>query len=168
MGIASEQEVKKSCKIGTETCRRTNTPLDIYFIVGGQVVRWAWVIFQCRGMIIGQGLTALVVSAGGGCLDIFTIIYPFSPLSPCRLETIRYRLKYCLKRPLNPKQPTNQLRCIATPQKYDSLYRMFLFTFPQVTISRKNCSSRLNHFPMGQFLKESIAPCENRIFYIRK
>ena len=24
-------------------------------------------------------------------------------------ETIRYRLKYCLKGPLNPKQPTNQL-----------------------------------------------------------
>ena len=31
---------------------------------------------------VGQGPTALVVVAGGGCLDIFTIIYPFSPLSP--------------------------------------------------------------------------------------
>ena len=31
---------------------------------------------------IGQGPTALVVGAGGGCLDIFTLIYPFSPLSP--------------------------------------------------------------------------------------
>ena len=29
----------------------------------------------------GQGATALAVCAGGGCLDIFTLIYPFSPLS---------------------------------------------------------------------------------------
>ena len=28
--------------------------------------------------------------------------------SPSLWETARYRLKYCLKRPLNPKQPTNQ------------------------------------------------------------
>ena len=26
---------------------------------------------------VGQGPTALVVGAGGGCLDIFTLIYPF-------------------------------------------------------------------------------------------
>ena len=26
---------------------------------------------------VGQGLTALAVGAGGGCLDIFTLIYPF-------------------------------------------------------------------------------------------
>ena len=31
---------------------------------------------------VGQGPTALVVGAGGGCLDIVTLIYPFSPLSP--------------------------------------------------------------------------------------
>ena len=57
---------------------------------------------------IGQGPTALTVGAGGGCLDIFTLIYPFSPLSPSLWETTRYRLKYCLKGPLNPKQQTNQ------------------------------------------------------------
>ena len=55
---------------------------------------------------VGQGPTALVVGAGGGCLDIFILIYPFSPLSPSLWETARYRLKYCLKGPLNPKQPT--------------------------------------------------------------
>ena len=33
-------------------------------------------------MIVGQGPIALAVGAGGGCLDIFTLIYPFSPLSP--------------------------------------------------------------------------------------
>ena len=57
---------------------------------------------------VGQGPSALAVGAGGGCLDIFTLLYPFSPLSPFLWETARYRLKYCLKGPLNPKQPTNQ------------------------------------------------------------
>ena len=57
---------------------------------------------------VGQGPTVLAVGAGGGCLDIFTLVYPFSPLSPPLWETARYRLKYCLKGPLNPKQPTNQ------------------------------------------------------------
>ena len=56
---------------------------------------------------VGQGPTALAVGAGEGCLDIFTLIYPFSPLSPSLWETARYRLKYCLKGPLNPKHPTN-------------------------------------------------------------
>ena len=57
---------------------------------------------------VWQGPTALAVGAGGGCLDIFTLIYPFSPLSPSLWETARYRLKYCLEGPLNPNQPTNQ------------------------------------------------------------
>ena len=46
---------------------------------------------------VGQGPTALAVGAGGGCLDIFTLIYTFFPLSPSLWETARYRLKYCLK-----------------------------------------------------------------------
>ena len=33
-----------------------------------------------------------------------------SLLSPSLWETARYRLKYCLKGPLSPKQPTNQLK----------------------------------------------------------
>ena len=63
---------------------------------------------------VGQGPTALAVGAGGDCLDIFTLIYPFSPLSPSLWETARYRLKYCLKGLLNQKQPTNpiSLKCI--------------------------------------------------------
>ena len=59
-------------------------------------------------MIVGQGPIALAVCGGGGCLDIFTLIYPSFPLSPSLWETARYRLKYCLKGLLNPKQPTNQ------------------------------------------------------------
>ena len=36
---------------------------------------------------VGQGPTALAVGAGGGCLDIFTLVCPFSPLSPSLWET---------------------------------------------------------------------------------
>ena len=66
---------------------------------------------------IGQGPTVLAVGAGGGCLVIFTLIYPFSPLSPSLWETAQYRLKYCLKGPLNPKQPTNQLYYVPYQKK---------------------------------------------------
>ena len=38
-------------------------------------------------MIAGQGLIALAIGAGGGCLDIFTLLCPFSPPSPCLWET---------------------------------------------------------------------------------
>ena len=57
-------------------------------------------------MIVGQGPIALV-GAGGGCWSIFTLLYPFFPLSPSLLETARYRLKYCLKGPLNPNNNNN-------------------------------------------------------------
>ena len=60
-------------------------------------------------MIVGQGPIALAEGAGGGCLDIFTLLYLFSSRSPSLWETARYGLKNCLKSPLNPKQPTNQL-----------------------------------------------------------
>ena len=38
-------------------------------------------------MIVGQGPIALAVGAGGGCLDIFILRYPFPPLSPSLWET---------------------------------------------------------------------------------
>ena len=77
------------------------------------MVRRYWVNFRCRGVlliliIVGQGPIVLAVGAGGGCLDIFSLICHFSILSPSLWETARYRLKYYLKGPLNPKQPTNQ------------------------------------------------------------
>ena len=84
-----------------------------YNLGGGRVARWCWVNFQCQGVLliwirVGQGPIALAIGAGGGCLDIFSLVYHFSFLSPSLWETARYRLKYCLKGPLNPKQPTNQ------------------------------------------------------------
>ena len=59
---------------------------------------------------LGQSSTVLAVGTGGGgggCLDIFSLVYHFSFLSPSLWETARYRLKYCLSGPLSPKQPTN-------------------------------------------------------------
>ena len=55
---------------------------------------------------VGKGPTALAVGAGG---VVWTFLFSsiLSPLSPSLWETVRYRLKYCLKGPLNPKQPTN-------------------------------------------------------------
>ena len=49
-------------------------------------------------MTVGQGPTALAIGAGGGYLDIFTLLYLFSPLSPSLWETARYR-----QRTVNPK-----------------------------------------------------------------
>ena len=70
------------------------------------MIGW-WVNFQCRGVlliwiIIGQGPTALAVGAGWGCMDIFFSRLSFL-ISFSVWETARYRLKYCLRGPLNPK-----------------------------------------------------------------
>ena len=83
------------------------------------MVRRCWINFQCRGVlllliwiIVGQGPIAHAVGAGGRCLDIFTLLCLFSPVSPSLWETARYRLKYCLKGPLNPKS-TNQPKAVS-------------------------------------------------------
>ena len=57
----------------------------------------------------GQGLTALAVGAGGGFMDIFTLIYPFFPLSPSLWETGPMWTEMLSQRAVEPKtnQPTN-------------------------------------------------------------
>ena len=57
------------------------------------MVRWYWVNFQCRGVLlirirVGQGPPALAVGAGGDCLDIFLSIISlfFLPLSGRRSD----------------------------------------------------------------------------------
>ena len=52
-------------------------------------------------IVVGRGPIALAVAAGGDCLDIFTLLCSFSPLSPSLWEMARYGLKYCLRGPLN-------------------------------------------------------------------
>ena len=77
--------------------------------------RWCWINFQCWGVLliwirVGQGPTVLAVGAGGDCLDVISLVYHFSLLSSSLWETARYRLKYCIKGPLSPNQPTNSPR----------------------------------------------------------
>ena len=71
-----------------------------------------WVNFQCRGVLQFGYSRARAYCArsrcGWGVFGHFYSQLSFSPLSPSLWETARYRLKYCLKGPLNPKQPTNQ------------------------------------------------------------
>ena len=107
---------------------------------GGRVVRRCWVNFQCQGVLltwltVGQGPIVLSVGAGGGCLDIFSLIDHFSFLSPSLWETARYRLKYCLKGPLSPKQPTNQSACEWSeyrPPRKSSLNKIGALSLPLV------------------------------------
>ena len=47
-------------------------------------------------IIVGQGPTALAVGAAVVCLDIFSLVYHFSVLSPSLRETARYT--GCLKK----------------------------------------------------------------------
>ena len=48
-------------------------------------MRWCWVNFQPGRptilITVGQGPIALAVGAGGGGLDIFTLVYPLSSFS---------------------------------------------------------------------------------------
>ena len=46
------------------------------------MVRWPVPGRLTIWITVGQGLTVLAVGAVGDCLDIFTLIYSFSPLSP--------------------------------------------------------------------------------------
>ena len=85
--------------------------LGVTITGGGWVVRRCWVNFLCRGVLpvwirVGQGPIVLAIGAGGGCLDIFSLVYHFSFPSPSLWEAARYRLKYCLKGPLSPKTTT--------------------------------------------------------------
>ena len=53
-------------------------------------------------VIVGQGPIALAVGAGGVVWTFF--LFPFFSFPLSLWETAQYRLTYCLKGPLNPKQ----------------------------------------------------------------
>ena len=82
-------------------------------------------------MTVGQGLTALAVGAGGVVWTFLLSSIFSSPISPSLRETARYRFKYFLKGPLNPKQPTNQIRA------HD--YSFTLFTEESFQVDRASC-----------------------------
>ena len=63
-------------------------------------------------LTVGQGPTVLAVGAGGGCLDIFTLIYPIPPLSsslgngPIWTEILSQRAV----KPKTTNQPTSSVQ----------------------------------------------------------
>ena len=88
-----------------------NISLDYRAVGGGRVVRWCWVNFQYNLDYSRARAYCTCSRCGWGLFGHFTLVYPFSPLSPSLWEPARYRLKYCLKGPLNPTQPTsNQIQ----------------------------------------------------------
>ena len=58
-------------------------------------------------MIVGQGPIVLAVGTGGGCLDIFTLLYLFSSLSPSLLGDGPILTEILSQRAVKPKT-TNQ------------------------------------------------------------
>ena len=113
-------------------------------------MRRCCVNFQCLGVLliwitVGQEHIALVVGAGGVVWTFFlSSIFSlfFLPL----WETARYRLKYCLLGPLNPKQPTNQ----KLPQTQMGLCPSCL---PQFRIQLS-----VRHFNNNLLLQETYCP----------
>ena len=92
---------------------------------GGRVVRWPWVNFPCRGVLLiwtrlGQGPTALAVGAGGGCLDSFSPVYQFSSLSPSPWETARHTelLSQRVVKPKTTNKPIKPISCNQEQRKY--------------------------------------------------
>ena len=88
--------------------------------------------YPCQGILltrktVGKGPTAVEAGAGGGW-GITPFAYHISFLSPSLWETARYRLKYCLKEPLNlsilpTNHPTNQ------PMDFTFSIKTFCITF---------------------------------------
>ena len=72
----------------------------------------------------------IVGRPGTGSLPM-TIAPPDHP--PSLWETARYRLKYCLKGPLNPKQPTNHLEH-ELPRQIN-LHCQGYFTNPELAVN---------------------------------
>ena len=98
--------VRSTVIIHSFTCMYVSHSVPQLYILegGGRVERKCWVNFQCWGvllvwMVVGQGPIVRV----GVFRHFFSHL---SFLSPALWETARYRLKYCLKGLLNPKQPT--------------------------------------------------------------
>ena len=72
-----------------------------------------------------------------GCLDIFTLLYPFSPLCTSLWETARYRLKYCYKWAAKPKTTNHTAD--------DKLF-----------VRKKNIKSKLYHIAIRDWRANSV------------
>ena len=108
-----------------------NLIYPVYFLFclgGGRVVRWCWVTSAPgRPINLHNGRTrayCVCSRCGGGLFGHLSLVYHFSPLSPSLWEKALYRLKYCLKGPLNPKQPTYQTIFFAPSLWETARYRL--------------------------------------------
>ena len=86
-----------------------------------------------------------------GLFGHFSLAYHFSFLSPSLWEMAQYRLKYCLKGPLSPKQPTNQMYlelCYKTSVNFTSQRKASgMIARKREKFSLKNLYSERNHIP---------------------
>ena len=96
--------VRNFCKLFTYSLRWTNELLNHSLLT----ISLKCKVYQCVDIYNNVNwCNSLLVRVG--------MVWTFLPssilslLSPSLWETARYRLKYCLKGTLNPKQPTNQL-----------------------------------------------------------
>ena len=110
--------IRSSIRLSDQIDRHTNNP------GGGWVVRRCWVNFQCRGVLliwitVGQGPIVLAVGAGGDSLDIFSLIYHLTFLSPSLWETaIHIETEILSQRAVKPyttNQPRNNPSIRASP-----------------------------------------------------
>ena len=97
--LTSVAKLRHLCLLLLYCANKYNAQLDLMGWSGGAMVLGKLPVPGRPTCLVRveQGSTALAVGAGGGCSDIFTLIYPLSSLSPSLWETTRYRLKYCLK-----------------------------------------------------------------------
>ena len=66
-------------------------------------------------------------------------------LSPSLWETARYRLKYCLKGPLNPKQPTNQPQIPIYSMRYYVMCKVYTGYYGTSEIEHSLCACTVDN-----------------------
>ena len=110
------------------------TILSRFAVGGGRVLRWYWVNFQCRVVLLVWILVRARACCAcrrwvSGLFGHFFSRLSFLFLLLLSWGTTRYRLKYCLKGPLNPYQSTNQRFAVF-------IFNIFSPTFFQLHIKR--------------------------------
>ena len=97
---------------------------------------------------VGQGPTALAVGAGGGCLDIFTLIYPFFSSFSLSLGDGSIETEILSQRAVKPKtnQPTKKFT-----SSFLLLQRLAVLPIPQGSpdVSRR-CNCRVLNLASSQ------------------
>ena len=120
-------------------------------------MRWSWVNFQYRGVLllwksVGQGLRACN-RCGWELFGYFSLFYHLSFFSPSLWETAPYRLKYCLKGPLNKKK-SNQPEIVFLISQHCILRPFIRIVLPRQFLEKKINKNFLLAPSYLPFLKE--------------